>query len=673
MRWIALVLALAGAVAVPELAAAARQARYVEGIYVYSIDDVRATPEGQQVKQAPYRNQLDDIFELHVPNWRNLWFPVLLDGLYFEDDTAAVVYFYRNLGYLDARLISAGTEPHKPGRGNVQYVNVVMVLDGISPTDRYRLLDIQFDGVASLDTLQLAHQFRSRHPRGQYFSPAAARQNYVALGVAYADAGFLDSAAVIITSDTLIDAPAHTVIERYQVQERAPIRVAGVQVRSEKPLQMDTSVVVDALHDAGLRDGNLFRRRNILTAERYLLDLGTFSEGRITPSPADPDSANWRYAVVDVSERPPGEVQSNVGYSTLSGWQFTEAILYHNFLGRGLLIGEQGRLAKSAQTIALLYGQPRIELPRFIPFFGSRSARVRMDHTLAAEWLTLGQTVFASPNVSATVDSTRKLFTRSLGWTVAFTRAIGPGTQAGVSLYLARTDILKSGDYFGTGIASYQQRLTLGIGYDTRDDYFRPTRGTVVNLQAGFSNPNIAPPRINFRPELVLQYFRPLRRHLVGALMGGGGFYYIAKASQFDPTAEFWRSPQTPTVRGYLRDDITVGPSRIRDSKSPNFVSLPAMAYILGKAELRLSLWRWIGAATFFDAGRGWAPDASLTDTTAGIHRRSGWSALRSGHFVMSAGFGPRIYWVLPMRLDIAYALRKPTGWKVEFGIGQAF
>ena len=103
----------------------------------------------------------------------------------------------------------------------------------------------------------------------------------------------------------------------------------------------------------------------------------------------------------------------------------------------------------------------------------------------------------------------------------------------------------------------------------------------------------------------------------------------------------------------------------------------PAYAYWLAKAELRFSLWKFIGAAAFADVGSGWSFEAE----------RRGWSALEQRATMASVGFGPRLNWVLPIRLDFVRQLTKPLasaddasgltrvspGWKVEFGIGHAF
>ena len=116
-------------------------------------------------------------------------------------------------------------------------------------------------------------------------------------------------------------------------------------------------------------------------------------------------------------------------------------------------------------------------------------------------------------------------------------------------------------------------------------------------------------------------------------------------------------------MRGFRRDDITEG--------------VPAFAYSLAKIELRQRIWKIFSVAAFADAGTGWTLEEGGTR----------WSGLRRGGFVYSVGFGPRVNWLLPIRVDVVRQLVEPVhtddegvvvgrtdpGWRFEFGIGQAF
>ena len=101
------------------------------------------------------------------------------------------------------------------------------------------------------------------------------------------------------------------------------------------------------------------------------------------------------------------------------------------------------------------------------------------------------------------------------------------------------------------------------------------------------------------------------------------------------------------------------------------------MAYMLARAEIRVDPWETVGFAAYVDAAQAWTPDLVLSDETGlldvGNIANGGFSAIRPAGFGISAGFGGRWYTVLPVRIDFAFPIVSGTGWKLEFGVGQAF
>jgi len=168
------------------------------------------------------------------------------------------------------------------------------------------------------------------------------------------------------------------------------------------------------------------------------------------------------------------------------------------------------------------------------------------------------------------------------------------------------------------------------------------------------------------RPEALAVYYRPVSPFVIGAVSLGGGFYYVGKDDSLNQAEQFWRSRQMPTVRGFVRDDITV----IRGDS----VGSPAVAYLLLKTEARIALWKRLSSAVFVDAGQAWVwiPRA-VRNPTAEERASRGWSAMEAGRFAVSAGFGPRLNWGLMFRLDLVRQITPSTHWTYEFGITQAF
>lgn len=689
IRWWVSVAVLSGLAAPVQ----ARRSSFVRDIVVVASNT--SAPVGDEKwRQVPERRKLGKIIQHPTPGWWNLWLPVRFDEVYLMADTLNIAEFYRDSGYLDASIESASFEPVET-ETDMQFVDVVIVVAGIGEDDRYSLTGIRFNGVRSLDSTKIAAEFSERHGKEGYFSPAAADENLVRLKTAYADAGYLDSTAVSVVQHVGIDRKDHTVIERYDVTERSPVRVGGFRIvngNAPDPLKTDSTVIVASLLDARLRPEAAFGRQYILNAEANLADLGVFRRARVTPEivPGTGDSSSHRRAVVDLAERDSWDIRTRAGWSNIEQWRVSGRGAYNNLLGQAKTLGSECQASVNRLTVSLFYSQPRIGVPRRIPGVGGTSLRLRMDHVLTAEW--------------EVTDATLRERTRTLQWKVAVSRRFGPLARLGIAYDFARKDYSLKRPFGVGGRVAYPGTVTLSGTYDSRDDYLNPTRGTAITSQVQLTNTLGGPRDVNVRPEWLAQHYRRISSRLVAAISYGGGFYYIAQRGTYDPLSQFWRSDQTPTVRGYLRDDLTVGiprdsaaipeysvyasedltivpgiggmPAYVYDSTGviPPMQkaqrSAPAMAYLLAKIEVRADVWRKLGFVVFADFGHAWSP---ARDRREYMLQTQGWSAMRSGRFAASAGFGPRLNWTLPIRVDFARKLRPPTEWKLEFGIGQAF
>ena len=667
---------------------AVRTQRYIHRVIVTSVD--APVPEvGAEWRQVARRDDLNDVLGMYTPSWRNFWFPVRFRAGDLAADTAAVAHYYRTLGYLDARVVSSTTEPVRV-EDDIEEVDVIIVLDGIRETERYELVATYFDGVEALDALRLSRAFKRRHPeRGTYFSPARALKNLYDVGRRYANAGYLDTSAVQIVQAPLINPECRTVAEYYVVNEKQPFSVGGMALRSETAIHVDSSVFVNAFHDAGLLPGARLSRERILDAERFLLDLNAIRLARITLEDAGSEPADGvaggdvpRTAVVSVAEHEPGDIRGTVGYSSVSGWRAEGGVYYHNFLRRARTLGqeadvriERGRLELERLRLSALYAQPRIAFLRWMPIVGGRAYRVRMDQRVSALWEEADLTTGGATSTDSVDAVTVGIPFRRLSWSVGLGRRFGGTTRLSVSYEIARTDDAPTIIDPGSN-PSWDRTVTVSGTYDTREDFLKPSDAVVASGQISFADVSLS--RTTLRSEGLLQYYRRLDPLVVAAVSFGGGIYHPASKATYDISGLFWRSDQTPIARGLERDDLTTVTAAFSTDTTSGTVSsgLPAMAYTLARAEIRVDPWETIGFAAYVDAAQAWTPD--VWDPETGLFdvrtiANGGFSAIRPAGFGMSAGFGPRYYGLLPIRVDFAFPIVSGTGWKLEFGVGQAF
>jgi outer membrane protein assembly complex protein YaeT len=209
---------------------------------------------------------------------------------------------------------------------------------------------------------------------------------------------------------------------------------------------------------------------------------------------------------------------------------------------------------------------------------------------------------------------------------------------------------------------------------DTRDDPIGPARGSLIGLDAEVAGRAIGS-EVGFVKTFV-QGFRyrrlPGRRGVVLAAGGrlglAAGFARTAVDPDGNPitvddlpaSERFFAGGDT-TVRGFSLDRL--GTDATLDA---NGFPLGGNAIVVLNAELRVPVWRDLGAVTFVDAGNVFArvPDIALADMRA------------------SAGFGLRYRSPIgPLRVDLGFKLgelRSPGGQQerrhaVHISLGQAF
>jgi outer membrane protein insertion porin family len=215
------------------------------------------------------------------------------------------------------------------------------------------------------------------------------------------------------------------------------------------------------------------------------------------------------------------------------------------------------------------------------------------------------------------------------------------------------------------------------ISRDTRDDVLDPERGTFLSGEGTLAARAIGGQVGFMKSYLQGFWFRRLpgrRRVVFASRLAVGvsdGFPKIAQSTDAEgrpititvedlPASERFFAGGDTTIRGFALD--TVGaPNTISASGFPR----GGNALLLMNGELRLPVWRDLGAALFLDGG-------NVFDRT---------SQMDLGELRGSAGFGLRYKSPIgPIRVDVGFKLdRRETGGRLEpprafhFSIGQAF
>ncbi|MGQ0561017.1 MAG: BamA/OMP85 family outer membrane protein [Gemmatimonadota bacterium] len=484
----------------------------------------------------------------------------------------------------------------------------------------------------------------------------------------------LDSLRVAL--DVTIDAGPITTVDT--------IRVEGNEKVSDRTVQ----------RLVGLRSGDIYRRAELLEAQRRMFRSGLFRQMLI----AAPDSADSAKTVlITVREAPLTAVQLGAGFNTVDFGQLQGNLTLYNFHGSARRV--ELRSAIGNLLAPSLYGKT---------LFGSAapfgtSAEVDRDF-LTPTWqlsATLTQPWFFSTknSIGISLFSNRRsvpaiVIDRVTGASLTFTRALVHDMPLSFTYRYERSRIEAGDLYFCAGfgycrqpaIAALQQGnsyspLFVSLRAERTDDPLMPTNGYTARFTAEHASGFTASDwRYNRVEGEITPYFKLGRGTLVvrahaGRVRGSAstltalGIDDDASGNLLHPRARFYGGGSR-SVRGFAEGQLgprvlTIDPQKLIDpdtargaactiatiadatcdpnvAPSSEFVPRPVggNALIEATIEYRLKLTRTLGAAVFVDAGR-----VSIDTEERGARARS----------AVTPGVGFRYLSPIgPLRVDLA-------------------
>lgn len=219
-----------------------------------------------------------------------------------------------------------------------------------------------------------------------------------------------------------------------------------------------------------------------------------------------------------------------------------------------------------------------------------------------------------------------------------------------VNTYDVKPDVVLSKEDTGTLLISGWR---LGIVYDTRDDPFYPTKGTLSGISTKITSPIFFSESHFVKMSLYGNVYHELIPGLViAASLRGGVARGYGDTAELPIVERFFLGGRT-TVRGYEQDSL--GPKGSDDNPTGG------NAFLMENLEMRIALGKSIGLVTFLDGGNVWVEvkdvDPSDIKFTAGIGLR----------YDTPVG---------PLRVDYGHKLQKErdeSSGEVHFSIGHAF
>lgn len=471
---------------------------------------------------------------------------VRFDQERFDQDIDALLTFYRNEGFHDARVAAREVIADADG-------GAVSLAIRIEEGPRTHIGAVQIEGTGHFLPAQL-------HPLltlkvGAPFRRLQLQKDRGALQRFYAEAGYIDAEiGYRALQDTV-----HTATLVYTIQEGGPVRVGEVIVNG-----LDKTRPEVVVRELTLKPGQLYRLSQIRKSQRQLFETGLFRNVRVEPVSPDSSQLQERGLLVTVRERQAGALEMGAGYGTSERWRTGFALSQDNWRGKGLQLGLQGRLSRlvrrseGAFTSRWLFG-----------------LRLATDIRLFYHWERNDQAFFT---------------TRRTGGDLAFSHPFARVWRAEVKYLLERVWLLES-----TRAASIPARrtssLALALKRDSRDDLINPRQGSLWQGRVEYAGGFLGGGNQFARSTSMLSFYHPLGKNLVWAARTQ--FFYIRTLGVDRETIEYQRF--------YLGGESSLRGYRLKAIGATLIGNIAGS----GQTELRFPLWKLRGML-FVDAGNVW-------------------------------------------------------------------
>jgi outer membrane protein insertion porin family len=551
---------------------------------------------------------------LWLPTWRNLKAlfggdTAVLKWDALDRDLGRVAAFYHNNGYVDARVGS----PQVRREGTWIFITIP-----VEEGERYRVGQVSIEQDLFEDEEDLLD--RLEIPGRDVYSQEILRQDILKLTDLWADEGF----AYAEVNPVLDKNTERRLVNITLVVSKGPkiyferIEIVGNTRTRDKVIRRELRVKeLEPFSASGLRKSNQRLKR-----------LGYFDDVSLTPTRgSEEDKMDLR---LEVKERSTGMFSIGAGYSSVDKLILMGEISQRNLLGRGQTLSFNGIIGAETSRYSLSFTEPYLFDTRFS--FGIDAYNWERDYDDYTKSSTGGASRIGYP-----IGDDLNVFV-----------GLRNTTLSNVSDD-ASSIILESMDIHTT------RSVSLGLGYDTRDDYYNPTTGWKNSVSLEYAGGPLSGDSAYIKLEGTVSYFHPIWKDLVGHIRGGMG--YVTEGSNGRlPVYERFFLGGIDSVRGFKYGRISPV-----DPETDERIGGERMGYVQLETIFPLVKDAGLNGVCFLDMGNVWEEDVGYD----------------LGDMRKSIGFGIR--WLSPMgplRIEWGYNIDVKPGddksnW--EFRIGGPF
>ena len=436
----------------------------------------------------------------------------------------------------------------------------------------------------------------------------------------YADRGYLDAS---VEPEVRVDSVAHLALIDFNILEAkqysiGAIRFEGNEITQDRVVQRELK----------FKPGQTVVYSKLLQTQRNLYLTGLFQSVFVRPVAPSTQDSTVKDVVVEVRENLPKEFSLAGGYGSLERLRGKLELFNTNLAGTARKIGMNGRLSLIHRAVEGQFTDPyTFGTPWRTDFSVSTLYKKEPGYEIYTTGgrLTVGHLFLKKSRITFTYRHETSL--------------------------LRNVRVAQIPEELDTKIRSFRQSVL----FDTRDNLFNPKRGAFAEWSNEIAGAFLEGTNTFVRTGVTGRYYQPWGTKTVfatGIQAGwmnstGGGLTAI-------PLNERYYAGGPNNLRGFAYQKV--GP--LDPDRNPIGGRVLLVANVL---EVRRTIYKWFGAAAFFDMGNVWA---STSDFDPVDLRYSPGAGLRVDSPIGLA------------RVDVGFNIDPLPGedsYKVYFSIGQAF
>lgn len=474
----------------------------------------------------------------------------------FEDDLATLETFYRQNGYLQARVTDTSVTLDSAA-------NEVDISIGLEEGMRTFVEGVAvFDNGFFADSV-LTDKYIGIKPGDPLRRPVIEDAVVVLLSL-YAEHGFLDAS---VTPKVQVNDSARLAMIDFSLLEGVQSYVGKINIVGAEKTQ--PGVVKRELSFAV---GDTIKYSRLIASQRRLYLTGLFESVFVRPVAPDSGETREREIRVEVKEKQSSELAFSVGYGTVEKVRGRIELNTFNLSGtaRSAGLGLEANFIK--QSASASFSEP-----------WTLGTRWRTDFSLYGQ-------LRQEPGYHA----------ETIGSKLTVGRRIKRHTTISLSYRLENTNL----SHFDLTVPLDEpdpriRSLALTVSHDTRDNLFDPSRGWYVNWSNEVAGTFLSGSNTFVKTTLTVKNFRPLGRQAVlGSALEVGWMDRFGQSVDIPLSERFYTGgPTSLRGFGYQR----VGPV---DPKGEPLGGRFKIVWNL--LELRRSIFRFVGGAIFIDIGNVW-------------------------------------------------------------------